>query len=92
MRVAVAKRPVENFATDVTFPERLEGEEPVLGEEELQNLVDDNGMPIEGDPAPITDDGQPADKPEPLDDAFIDRALGRSGDEKADEDADPVEQ
>ena len=27
MRVAVAKRPVESFATDVTFPERLDGEE-----------------------------------------------------------------
>ncbi len=31
MRVAVAGRPVEQFATDVTFPERLEEEEPVLG-------------------------------------------------------------
>ena len=54
MRIAVANRPVEKFATEVTFPERLEGEEPLLGEEELLQL-DENGMPIEGD---LSDDGK----------------------------------
>jgi len=78
MRVAVADRPVENFATEVTYPERLEGEEPLLGEEDLPLLLDENGMPIEGDPVI---DGLPPlpgkNAPTPLDDAFIDRALGR---------------
>jgi penicillin-binding protein 1A len=85
MRVAVANRPVEQFATKVTFPERLDGEEPALGEEVLENVVDDNGMPIEGDPVPVApkDEGTPKD-PEPLDEAFIDRALGRGSDEEGD--------
>jgi penicillin-binding protein 1A len=78
MRVAVAGRPVENFDTEVTFPERLEDEEllPLEGEEEF--LVDENGMPIEGQSLP--DDGNAVDggQGEPLDDAFIDRALGRN--------------
>lgn len=75
MRIAVANRPVEKFATEVTFPERLEGEEPLLGEEELLQL-DENGMPIEGDPA-IEDPGlEPMAEPQPLDDAFIERAIG----------------
>jgi penicillin-binding protein 1A len=88
MRVAVANRPVEKFATDVTFPERLEGEEPGLGEEVLENVVDDNGMPIEGEPIPLApkDEGTPND-PEPLDEAFIDRALGRNGEEEGEEPA-----
>jgi penicillin-binding protein 1A len=83
MKVAVANRPVEHFATKVTFPERLEGEGPALGEEVLENLIDENGMPIEGDPMPpaaVPDGGQP-EGPEPLDEAFIDRALGRGGNE-----------
>ncbi len=76
MRIAVANRPVEKFATDVTFPERLDGEEPVLGEEGVP-LVDENGMPIEGDPI-LEDPGLvPTVEPEPLDDAFIDKAIGR---------------
>lgn len=75
MRIAVANRPVEKFATEVTFPERLEGEEPLLGEEDLLQL-DENGMPIEGDPA-IEDPGlEPTAEPQPLDDAFIERAIG----------------
>jgi penicillin-binding protein 1A len=69
MRIAVANRPVEKFATEVTFPERLEGEEPLLGEEALLQL-DENGMPIEGDP--MIEDPQL----EPTNDAFIERAIG----------------
>jgi penicillin-binding protein 1A len=75
MRIALANRPVEKFATEVTFPERLEGEEPLLGEEELLQL-DENGMPIEGDRT-IEDPGlEPTAEPQPLDDAFIERAIG----------------
>ncbi len=77
MRIAVAGRPVENFATEVTFPERLEGEEPLLGEEEETLLVDENGMPIESQPIVEDPNLTPGPAPEPLDEAFIDRALGR---------------
>jgi penicillin-binding protein 1A len=91
MRVAVAKRPVEHFETEVTFPERLEGEGPALGEEAMENLVDENGMPFEGEPMPVDpgmEGGLPTD-PEPLDDAFIDKALGRNGQEDEGEFAEP---
>ena len=77
MRVAVSGRPVENFATEVTFPEQLEGEEFLLGEGEEGLLFDENGMPIEGDPALDDPGAMPATEPEPLDDTFIERAIGR---------------
>jgi penicillin-binding protein 1A len=77
MRVAVSGRPVENFATEVTFPEQLEGEEFLLGEGEEGLLFDENGMPIEGGPALEDPGAMPATDPEPLDDAFIERAIGR---------------
>ncbi len=82
MRVAVAGRPVEKFATEITFPERLEGEEPLLGEEEELLLYDENGMPIEG--APIMEDPNlaPTPAPEPLDEDFIERALGGRRDQR----------
>lgn len=83
MRVATAKRPVENFATDVVFPERLEGEEMMLGENGEEILVDENGNPIEEEqpteqatiPGEITE-------PEAMDEEWIDRALGRSKEEE----------
>ena len=77
MRVAVSGRPVENFATEVTFPEQLEGEDLLLGEGGEGLLLDENGMPIEGDPALEDPGAMPATEPEPLDDAFIERAIGR---------------
>jgi penicillin-binding protein 1A len=77
MRVAVSGRPVENFATEVTFPEQLEGEDLLLGEGEEGLLLDENGMPIEGDPALEDPGDMPGTDPEPLDDAFIERAIGR---------------
>ena len=77
MRVAVSGRPVENFATEVTFPEQLEGEDFLLGEGGEGLLLDENGMPIEGDPALDDPGAMPATDPEPLDDAFIERAIGR---------------
>lgn len=80
MRTAVAKRPVENFDTDVTFPERLEDEEMMLGEDGEEILVDENGMPIETEPAGDAGGIPPEMRgPEPLDEAWIDQALGRSG-------------
>lgn len=82
MRVAVAGRPVEQFDTDVTFPERLEDEEePLLDEDGNPILLDENGMPIEG--VPTVDDPNllPGTEPEPLDETFIDRAIGRPEEE-----------
>ncbi len=78
MRVAVSGRPVENFETDVTYPERLEDEENLLpGEDEI--LVDENGMPLEQNPFEETTlpDGT---TPQEIDEEFLDRALGRTGD------------
>jgi hypothetical protein len=40
-------------------------------------LLDENGMPIEGDPALEDAGAMPGTDPEPLDDAFIERAIGR---------------
>jgi penicillin-binding protein 1A len=80
MRVAVAKRPAEQFDTKVVFPARLESEEEVVEEvvkEEIK-YVDENGMPIEGDPAPDAGPAIRPSDPEKLDEDFIDRALGRT--------------
>jgi penicillin-binding protein 1A len=76
MRVAVTGRPVEKFATEVTFPEALEGEDALFGADEML-MFDENGLPIEGDPlVPDPNLGPAAEPgPEPLDDAFIERAL-----------------
>jgi penicillin-binding protein 1A len=92
MRVATAKRPVENFATNVTFPERLEGEEMMLGGagETEEILVDENGNPIEGD-LPIDPVPGPGEVTEPdaLDEAWIDRAMGRTEEGDGEGDVEP---
>jgi penicillin-binding protein 1A len=79
MRIAVAGRPVENFPTNVTFPERLEGEEMTLGADGEEILVDENGNPIEEE-VPLEEIAGPGDaiEPEALDEEWIDRAMGRS--------------
>jgi penicillin-binding protein 1A len=80
MRTAVAKRPVEEFDTDVTFPERLDEEEALIGEEGQEILLDENGNPIEG--PPTGDAGsvpEEAIEPESVDEQWVDQALGRSG-------------
>lgn len=89
MRVAVAGRPVEEFATDVTFPERLEEEDPLLEGEEI--LLDENGNPIEMQPG--TGEGMlpPGSEPEALDEEFIDKALGRRPVEPEPEPTDPFQ-
>lgn len=78
MRTAVAGRPVENFATNVTFPQRLEGEEEGVIEEG-EPILDENGMPVEGDPFATEGGEQKATEPEVLDEEWINRALGRNG-------------
>jgi penicillin-binding protein 1A len=80
MRTAVAKRPVEEFDTDVTFPERLEDEEALMDEEGQEILLDENGNPIER-PLPGDAGGFPQEaiEPEVPNEEWIDQALGRSG-------------
>ncbi len=80
MKVAVAKRPIVPFDSKIVFPARLDNEEGATEEvikEEIK-YVDENGMPIEGDPAPDAGPAIVPSDPEKLDEDFIDRALGRS--------------
>jgi penicillin-binding protein 1A len=90
MRLAVAGRPVEPFATDVTFPERLEEEDPLLEGEEI--LVDENGNPIEMQPGTGENALPPGQEPEMLNEEFIDKALGRRPADPEPEQPDPLEQ
>ena len=90
MKVAVAKRPIENFDTKVTLPEwQLEpDDEAYFGEPDQQtppaddSQVDENGMPI-GTP-PEDPEAQPAEAPRDveaprkLDQDWIDEVTGRS--------------
>lgn len=87
MKVAVAKRPVEQFETEVTLPEwQLEpDEESYFGEPDNGMYVDENGMPVERgrteapvDPEPPVDDGtQDVVAPQKMDQNWIDNVLGR---------------
>ena len=53
-----------------------------MGEEEALPQFDENGMPIEGDPM-LEDPGLvPTAEPEPLDEAFIERAIGGRRDQR----------
>jgi len=84
MRIAVARRPVEPFDTEVVLPEwQLEGDDDAyFGAPDDSGLVDENGMPIElpgaapppegGEPAP-----PPADEGPVLDQQWIEEQTGR---------------
>ncbi|MGE3745024.1 MAG: transglycosylase domain-containing protein [Sphingomonadaceae bacterium] len=84
---AVAKRPVEEFDTEVTLPEwQLEpDDEAYFTNGSNAPFVDENGMPI--DPAASDDYFQPRTPPPPpagedeprLDQQWIDGVLGRDG-------------
>ena len=87
MQVAVARRPAENFETEVTLPEwQLEPDnEAYYGDPDDGPLVDDNGNPIPGavretpyptgpDENPAADGEQPTGK---IDQQWIDNVLGR---------------
>jgi len=80
MRVAVAKRPVEQFETEVKLPEwQLEPDaEAYFGEPHAgtPTLTDDAGNPVPPDARPYDEPAAPADE-EQLDEEFYDRALGR---------------
>jgi penicillin-binding protein 1A len=87
MRVAVADRPVEPFETEVKLPEwQLEPDaEAYFGNDDQpappadQQLYDEQGNPIRPDARPYDDQQGQVDQngQERLDDAFLDRALGR---------------
>ncbi len=91
MKVAVAKRPVEQFDTQVTLPEwQLEpDEEAYYGSPDNGTggmMVDENGLPLDQPQPeePQADDPEqaqpdPADRPAPprLDQQWIDQVLGR---------------
>ena len=77
MKVAVAKRPVEKFATAVTFPERFESEEGDVVSEDPEVILDENGMPIEGDPQIGTAPLPEGKEPDVIDQEWIDQALGK---------------
>lgn len=84
MRVAVAKRKIEPFETELTLPEsELEpDDEAYFGSPDDVIFIDENGNPVgqgDGLSPPQTGGGIPgeAQPPERLDDNFIDRALGR---------------
>jgi penicillin-binding protein 1A len=92
MRAAVAKRPIEQFETEVTLPEwQLEpDEESYFGAPDNQVYVDENGNPFAvGEEAPATAPAPPAFDPRPappepeqapperMDQDWIDRATGR---------------
>ncbi len=86
MKAAVAKRPVENFQTQVTLPEwQLEpDEEAYFGNADEGQFVDENGAPIDPEaPAPRGEPDRPAPDvpaPEQLDQRWIDRVLKRGED------------
>ncbi len=82
MKVAVAKRPVEKFQTDVVLPEwQLEpDEEAYFGNADDGVYVDENGVPY--DAAPGTREPPPAtnpdiEAPQQFDQKWIDGVLGR---------------
>ncbi|WP_336968139.1 PBP1A family penicillin-binding protein [Sphingobium aromaticiconvertens] len=90
MKVAVAKRPVENFDTEVTLPEwQLEpDEEAYYGAPDNGMMVDENGMPIERTPSPSARPDEEGNNPPStdheaparIDQQWIDNVLGRNRD------------
>ncbi|WP_017671766.1 PBP1A family penicillin-binding protein [Blastomonas sp. AAP53] len=82
MKVAVAKRKVEPFDTELKLPEwQLEpDDEAYFGSPDDVIFIDENGNPVDqgaGGPPPIGLPPADPQQPERLDENFIDRALGR---------------
>ena len=83
MKVAVAKRPVEPFDTEVTLPEwQLEPDDEAYYGGPDQSFVDENGIaPEQAEPAPREDAApegqQDVTAPEQLDEQWLDGVLGR---------------
>jgi len=79
MRIAVAKRPVENFDTQVTLPDWVLSNEQdqYLDAPDDGMLVDENGMPIEIPIGPAQPGEQPPAIDRPIDQQWIDEMTGR---------------
>lgn len=83
MKVAVAKRPVENFQTEVTLPDTSMGlgEEDFFGGPDNGLFVGPDGMPAPGATPPEEGTAPPEEQrprdPERLDQAWMDRVLDR---------------
>ena len=88
MKVAVAKRPVEPFDTEVTLPEwQLEpDDEAYYGNADEGMMVDENGLPAERRPSDETEtqqdpqlevDSEGRPQPPRIDQQWIDNVLGR---------------
>ena len=81
MKVAVAKRKVEEFDTELVLPEWQLEDDPdaQFGAPEDGVYVDENGMPLETGQGVEYDmeDGEAADGPPQLDQEWIDSVLGR---------------
>ena len=85
MVTAVARRPVENFTTEVPMPDWNLGEEedPYANEVAFEPMVDENGNPLPGqpsDPIVVGPDGQPLPQQQPqtsqqLDQQWLDQVL-----------------
>jgi penicillin-binding protein 1A len=85
MKVAVAKRPVEQFETKVTLPEwQLEpDEEAYFGGPDNGSFIDENGELIDSGPPAHTSSGDSPDPvdvqaPEKFDQDWVDNILGKS--------------
>ncbi len=82
MRIAVARRPVEAFDTEVVLPEwQLEEEDDAyFGAPGEEGLVDENGMPLELPGAVLPPDGAvppPVEEGPVLDQQWIEEQTGR---------------
>jgi penicillin-binding protein 1A len=82
MKVAVAKRPVEKFQTEVTLPEwQLEpDEEAYFGNADDGVYVDENGVPYDPPPGARAGGADPnpdIEAPQQFDQKWIDGVLGR---------------
>jgi penicillin-binding protein 1A len=79
MKVAVAKRPVQQFETQAPVPDwQLEPDEEAWGldYEEVPPMVDENGYPI-GEPQDDPLGPQPGQDPAQVDQQWMDEVLGR---------------
>ena len=83
MKIAVARRPIEKFQTEVTLPEwQLEpDEEAYFGNADDTEVISEGGPPIPGEPGtrevPDSEANPDVEAPQKFDQKWIDGVLGR---------------
>lgn len=103
MRYAVSRRPVEEFDTEVTLPEwQLESEDDAYFGDPYEDevFVDENGMPVGGDPGAYGDDPRYSEDvvaPNEMDEDWLNEVLRRTerprrAERRRDEPTPPVDQ